>query len=162
MTKLKSRILLYFCYNIIYHRNEINSFKPPLCTYGLNWARRTSWGWLDEWEETALHTQDWKFEPWRSEVEHATSRLRRFPTILNLYEWAGEETFCFIEIEGQSRARTRDLQLYKQAALTTAPGPTMAYITDKKCRPLFRKCRPLFRKCRPLLIYCKRTDNRHL
>ena len=28
-----------------------------------------------------------KFEPWRSEVEHATSRSRRFPTILNIYEY---------------------------------------------------------------------------
>ena len=23
-------------------------FRPPLCTYRLNWARRTSWGWWDE------------------------------------------------------------------------------------------------------------------
>ena len=27
-------------------------------------------------------TQDSKFEPWRSEAEHATSRSRRLPTIL--------------------------------------------------------------------------------
>ena len=24
-------------------------FGPPVCTYTLNWARRTSWGWWDEW-----------------------------------------------------------------------------------------------------------------
>ena len=57
-------------------------FRPPLCTYRLNWARRTSWGWWDDWDDTVLQTQDSKFEPWRSEAEHATSRSRRLPTIL--------------------------------------------------------------------------------
>ena len=55
---------------------------PPLCPYRLNWAQRTSWGWWDEWDDTVLQTQDSKFEPWRSEAEHATSRSRRLPTIL--------------------------------------------------------------------------------
>ena len=35
--------------------------------------------------EMTYQTQDSKFEPWRSEAEHATSRSRRFPTIFNLY-----------------------------------------------------------------------------
>ena len=30
---------------------------PPLRTSRLNWARRTSWRWWDEWEDTALLTQ---------------------------------------------------------------------------------------------------------
>ena len=59
-----------------------SGFRPPLCTYRLNWARRTSWGWWDDWDDTVLQTQDSKFEPWRSEAEHATSRSRRLPTIL--------------------------------------------------------------------------------
>ena len=54
-----------------------SGFRPPLCTYRLNWARRTSWGWWDDWDDTVLQTQDSKFEPWRSEAEHATSRSRR-------------------------------------------------------------------------------------
>ena len=57
--------------------------SESLCTYRLNWARRTSWGWWDEWDDTVLQTQDSKFEPWRSEAEHATSRSRRLPTILS-------------------------------------------------------------------------------
>ena len=57
-------------------------FRPPLCTYRLNWARRTSWGWWDDWDDIVLQTQDSKLEPWRSEAEHATSRSRRLPTIL--------------------------------------------------------------------------------
>ena len=59
-----------------------SGFRPPLCTYRLNWARRTSWGWWDDWDDTVLQTQDSKFEPWRSEAENATSRSRRLPTIL--------------------------------------------------------------------------------
>ena len=59
-----------------------SGFRPPLCTYRLNWARRTSWGWWDDWDDTVLQTQDSKFVPWRSEAEHATSRSRRLPTIL--------------------------------------------------------------------------------
>ena len=59
-----------------------SGFRPPLCTYRLNWARRTSWGWWDDWDDTVLQTQDSKFEPWRSEAEHATSRSRRLPAIL--------------------------------------------------------------------------------
>ena len=33
-------------------------FRPLLCTYRLNWARRTSAGWWDEWDDTALQKQD--------------------------------------------------------------------------------------------------------
>ena len=54
-----------------------SGFRPPLCTYRLNWARRTPWGWWDDWDDTVLQTQDSKFAPWRSEAEHATSRSRR-------------------------------------------------------------------------------------
>ena len=60
-----------------------SGFRPPLCTYRLNWARKTSWGWWDEWDDTVLQTQDSKSEPWWSKAEHATSRSRRFPTILS-------------------------------------------------------------------------------
>ena len=59
-----------------------SGFRPPLCTYKLNWARTTSWGWWDDWDDTVLQTQNSKFEPRRSEAEHATSRSRRLPTIL--------------------------------------------------------------------------------
>ena len=72
-----------------------SGFRSLLCTYRLNWARRTSWGWWDEWDDTALQTQDSKFKPWRSEVEHATSRSRRLPTIL--YEWMGKKHFCYFQ-----------------------------------------------------------------
>ena len=74
-----------------------SGFRPPLCTYRLNWARRTSWGWWDDWDDTVLQTQDSKFEPWRSEAEHATSRSRRLPTILTFTRGWGRNIFCFFE-----------------------------------------------------------------
>ena len=36
---------------------------PHLCTYRLNWARRTFWGWWYEWCDTALQTQYSKLSP---------------------------------------------------------------------------------------------------
>ena len=106
-------------WEIIWMGEGGGGFRPFLCTYRLNWARRTSRGWLDK---LALRTQDSKFEPWRSEAEHATSRSLRLPEILNIYEWVGKKHFVSLKLEGQSGVRTRDLRLSKQAALTTAPG----------------------------------------
>ena len=62
------------------------SLRPPLCTYRLNWARRTSKAWWDEKDDTALQTQDSNLELCPSEAEHATSRSQWPPTILNIYE----------------------------------------------------------------------------
>ena len=42
----------------------------------------------NEWDDTALQTQDSTFEPLRPEAEHATSRSWTLPTILNLHLWA--------------------------------------------------------------------------
>ena len=47
------------------------------------------------------------------EYEHATSQLRRLPTILNLYEWAEKKYFVYLKLEGQSGVRTRDVWLSK-------------------------------------------------
>ena len=55
-------------------------FRPLLCTYRLNWAKRISWGW---WDDTDVQTQDSKFKPWRSEAEHATSRSHLSPKHTN-------------------------------------------------------------------------------
>ena len=55
--------------------------------------------WWDEWDDTALQTQDSKFEPCRSEAEHATSRSWRLPTILYLNEWAGKKHFVSLKLE---------------------------------------------------------------
>ena len=88
---------------IAFKWNE-SGFRPPLCTYRLNWARRTSWGWWDDWDDTVLHTQDSKFEPWRSEAEHATSRSRRLPTILTFTRGWGRNNCFFQTAETGNRA----------------------------------------------------------
>ena len=95
-----------------------SGFRPPLCTYRLNWARRTSWGW---WDDTVLQTQDSKFEPWRSEAEHATSRSRRLPTILTFTRgWGRNISVSFKPPRPGTEPRTL---AWKAAVLTTTLGP---------------------------------------
>ena len=48
---------------------------------------------------SVLKTQDSKFDPWRSEAEHATSRSRKLPTILRLCEWAGRNFRFFAVVK---------------------------------------------------------------
>ena len=105
-----------------------SGFRPPLCTYRLNWARRTSWGWWDDWDDTVLQTQDSKFEPWRSEAEHATSRSRRLPTILTFTRGWGRNNFVSFK---PPRPGTEPRTLaWKAAVLTTTlgPPPTFAWM----------------------------------
>ena len=102
---------------------------------------RTFWGWWDWWDDTALQTQDSKFEPWRSEAEHATYRSHTLPTILTIYEWAGKKHFVSLNPEGQSGIWTRDLRFSKRKALITAPGPppsATCIITSTLTSTLFR------------------------
>ena len=107
-------------YNLYKKWNE-SGFRPPLCTYRLNWARRTSWGWWDDWDDTVLQTQDSKFEPWRSEAEHATSRSRRLPTILTFTRGWGRNNFVSFK---PPRPGTEPRTLaWKAVVLTTTLGP---------------------------------------
>ena len=107
-----------------------SGFRPPLCTYRLNWARRTSWGWWDDWDDTVLQTQDSKFEPWRSEAEHATSRSRRLPTILTFTRGWGRNVFVSFK---PPRPGTEPRTLAcKAAVLTTTLGPCCGQTTMQK------------------------------
>ena len=97
--------------------------KSPLHKY-VHTKMKTSREWWDDWNDTVLQTQDSKFEPWRSEAEHATSRSRRLPTIRG---W-GRNSFVSFK---PPRPRTEPRTLaWKAAVLTTTlcshqPGPTM-------------------------------------
>ena len=77
------------------NENEMNRAlgHALLYTYRLNWTRRTSWEWWDEWDEIALHIQNPKFKPWRSVAEHATSRSWRLPPILSFTSGWGKNIF---------------------------------------------------------------------
>ena len=94
-----------------------SGFRPPLCTYRLNLARITSWGWWDDWDDTVLQTQDSKFKPWGSEAEHATSRSRRLHTILTFTRGWGRNIFVSFK---PPRPGTEPR---KAAVLTTTLGP---------------------------------------
>ena len=122
---IKVHVVIYFdtSWNSEYLALKWNEsgFRPPLCTYRLNWARRTSWGWWDDWDDTVLQTQDSKFEPWRSEAEHATSRSRRLPTILTFTRGWGRNNFVSFK---PPRPGTEPRTLaWKAAVLTTTLGP---------------------------------------
>ena len=107
-----------------------SGFRPPLCTYRLNWARRTSWGWWDDWDDTVLQTQDSKFEPRRSEAEHATSRSRRLPTILTFTRGWGRNIFISFK---PPRPGTEPRTLaWKAAVLTTTLGPPPGFQEEEE------------------------------
>ena len=134
----------YFLYNVLCNQsnlicllcliaNEMNEsgFRPSLCTYRLNWARKTSWGWWDDWDDTVLQTQDSKFEPWRSEAEHATSRSRRLPTILTFTRGWGRNIFVSFK---PPRPGTEPRTLaWKAAVLATTLGPPPCLIATGFC-----------------------------
>ena len=66
-------------------------------------------------------TQNSKFEPWRSEAEHATTRSRRFPTILTFTHGWGRNIFVSLK---PPRPGTEPRTLaWKAAVLTTTLGP---------------------------------------
>ena len=79
-----------------------------LCTCRLNWAMISSWGWRDEWDDTGQHYPSDKAAQYWINIEN---------------KWAGKKHFVSLKLESQSGARARNLQLSKQVALTTAPGP---------------------------------------
>ena len=94
------------------HETWVNKwgFRPPVCTYRLNWAKRTSWGLWYECVETALHTQDRKFECW---------------TTLPLGHRGSPQYWIFaseskLSLKPECCGRIRDLRFAgRQAALTT-------------------------------------------
>ena len=60
-----------------------SGFRPPLCTYRLNWTRRTSWWWWDDWDDTVLQTR--------------YLSVTELPTILTFTRGWGRNIFCFFQ-----------------------------------------------------------------
>ena len=110
------------CNLALIHSQEI-MYK---CMYKWNEMRRTSWGWWDEWDDTALQTQDSKFKPCGGGGGLRPSKLppghRGSSQYWIITSERGGNIFVFFKLKGQSGVRARDLRLPKQAALTTAPG----------------------------------------
>ena len=117
--------MLYFfkntcvIYNIkcLFHRHEaeptINEMKwigPLVCTYRLNWARRTFWHSPPDTEFEIQTLEVWGRARYLSvpEAPHNTE----------FHEWIGEKHFCFFQT-----AETGKRTPWKAAVLTTTPGP---------------------------------------
>ena len=91
-------VLLHMSFGLKWNES---GFRPPLWKqYTLNWARRTSSGSTNEWDDNAFQTQNSKVEPWRSEAEHATSRSRRLLAILKFCKWAGKKHLVSSKLGG--------------------------------------------------------------
>ena len=110
-----------------------SGFRPSLCTYTLNWARRTSWGWWDDWDDTVLQTQDSKFQPWQSEAEHATSRSRKLPAILTFTRGWGRNIFCFFQT-AETGNRTPNSGVKGNGANHYHRAPALPYFIHKYFR----------------------------
>ena len=81
----------------VQHSWNVYDFRPLLCTFWLNLSRRTSWGWRDEWDGTALQTRESKIPTlsvWdRARYFSVTEALRN----IEYLQVSREETFCFFE-----------------------------------------------------------------
>ena len=85
-----------------YHRehdpgNKWNEtgFRPPLCTY--NWARRTPWGWSDDWDDTVLQTQDSIIRALAVWDRARYLSITEAPHNTNFHTWMGKKQFCFFQ-----------------------------------------------------------------
>ena len=119
--------LQYWIFTSNRGRNE-SGFRPPLCTYRLNWARRTSWGLWDEWADTALPTQEVRnlgpgdLRPCTLPLGHGGS-LQYW-----IFTSNRGRNIWFFETWMSERKWARDLRLSKQVYLTTAPGPPSSIV----------------------------------
>ena len=69
-------------------------FRPPLCTYRLNWARRTSWGLRDDWDDPDTGFKTRALAVWgRARYLSATEA----PHNTDVHTWMGKKHFCFFQ-----------------------------------------------------------------
>ena len=57
------------------------------------------WGWWDRSDNIDLQKHDSKIKLWPPDVEQATSRSQRLPTMLILHDWAGKKHFVSLTPE---------------------------------------------------------------
>ena len=73
-----------------------SGFRPPLCTYRLNWARRTSWGWWDDWDDTVLQTQDFEIRALAVWGWARYLSVTEAPHDTDFHTWMGKKHFLFL------------------------------------------------------------------
>ena len=84
----------------------------------------------DEWDNTALQTQNAKFEPWWFEAEHATSVVTEAPHNIESLCVSGEKTFCFFETWMSERGSNPRFPTFQAAAWTCTRTPTLYATSD--------------------------------
>ena len=94
---------------------NVCGFRPPVCTYRLKWARRTSWGWWNEWDDTALQTDSSSGGLGPSTLPLGHGGSPQYITFTS----ERREKIRYFETWMPER-RTELLRLSKQTALTTA------------------------------------------
>ena len=80
--------------NVILFKWNESGFRPPLCTYRLNWARRTSWGWWLRWHCPS----DMGFETQAPAVWGRARYLAvtEAPHNTDFHTWMGKKHFLFL------------------------------------------------------------------
>ena len=91
---------------------------------------------------------DTRFKPWRSEVEHITSRSRRIPTILNLYEWASLDKLhnhtgmAIVQLLLTTSERERNIYFPWNLNATAVDEPAISDFPSMQLLPLHPVDRP--------------------
>ena len=102
-----------------------SGFRPPLCTYRLNWARRTSWGWM-RWH----CPPDTVFES-RALAVWGRARylsVTEAPHNTEFHMWMGKKHFVSFK-PPRPGTELRTLA-WKAAVLTTTLGPLLYSFND--------------------------------
>ena len=135
--------MVELCFQIWQKWKNESGFRPPLCTYRLNWARRTSWGWWDDWDDTVLQTQDSKFDWGRARYLSVTQA----PHNTNFHTWMGKKHFCFFQT-AETGNRTPNSGVKGSGANHYPRAPALSNMARYINEPLQT------RGTNPLLAYC--------
>ena len=81
----RRRYCIYDVHQLLWAK-EMNR---ALGTYRLNWARRTSWGWWDDWDDSNRALAVWGRARYLSDTEA--------PRNTNFHTWMGKKQFCFFQ-----------------------------------------------------------------
>ena len=73
-------------------KSNESGFRPLVCTYRPNLARRTSWGCWDEWDDTGFEIQTLEVFGWARYL-----LVTKAPHNTEFYEWMGKKHFCFFQ-----------------------------------------------------------------
>ena len=102
-----------------------SGFRPLLCTYRLNWARRTSWGWWDDWDDTVLQTQNsFEIHPLAIWCRARYLSVTEAPQNTDFHTWMRKKHF-FVSFKPTRPGTEPRTLTWRAAVLTTTLGPPL-------------------------------------